>query len=178
MRRHLSGTSSEEIKCQFYIGPEPLWAWVCSVLDPQDSINELFKCVLQRFSEDYALNHPVAEEKGASRSEAKNPAGDCLWHQRLVTHCLNSFVWRSKARRDRPRGLCRPLSHFETANTDTPIFLANFSWLRPNRARSLTTSCFRNIAPPPVNVWLSPAVGFQITVSLRSCAEAITYLIS
>ena len=47
MRRHLSGTSSEEIKCQFYIGPEPFWAWVCSVSDPQDSIKELFNCVLE-----------------------------------------------------------------------------------------------------------------------------------
>jgi len=45
MRRHLSGTSSEEIKCQFYIGPEPFWAWVCSVSDPQDSIKELMNCV-------------------------------------------------------------------------------------------------------------------------------------
>ena len=45
MRRHLSGTSSEELKCQFYIGPEPFWAWVCSVLGPQDSINELLNCV-------------------------------------------------------------------------------------------------------------------------------------
>jgi len=32
--------------CQFVLAPESLWAWVCSVLDPQDSINELFKCVL------------------------------------------------------------------------------------------------------------------------------------
>ncbi len=46
MRRHLSGTSSEVIKCQFYIGPEPFWAWVYSVSDPQDSINELLNCVL------------------------------------------------------------------------------------------------------------------------------------
>ena len=27
--------------CQFVLAPESLWAWVCSVLDPQDSINEL-----------------------------------------------------------------------------------------------------------------------------------------
>jgi len=47
MRRHLSGTSSEEIKCQFYIGPEPFWAWVYSVSDPQDSIKELLNCVLR-----------------------------------------------------------------------------------------------------------------------------------
>ncbi len=26
---------------QFFLAPEPLWAWVCSVLDPQDSIKEL-----------------------------------------------------------------------------------------------------------------------------------------
>jgi len=28
------------------VGSEPLWAWVCSFLDGQDAINELFKCVL------------------------------------------------------------------------------------------------------------------------------------
>ncbi len=31
---------------QFRFGSEPLWAWVCSVLDPQDAIKELFNCVL------------------------------------------------------------------------------------------------------------------------------------
>jgi len=59
---------------QFYIGSGPLWAWVCCVLDRQDAIKELMNCVLQRFSEDYVLNHPVSEEKGTSRREAKNPA--------------------------------------------------------------------------------------------------------
>ncbi len=34
------------IKCQFYIGSDPLWAWDCSVSDPQDSIKELMNCVL------------------------------------------------------------------------------------------------------------------------------------
>ncbi len=29
------------------MGWEPLWAWLCSVFDPQDSINELLNCVLQ-----------------------------------------------------------------------------------------------------------------------------------
>ena len=29
------------IKCHFLVGSEPLWAWVCSVLDRQDAINEL-----------------------------------------------------------------------------------------------------------------------------------------
>jgi len=29
------------IKCQFYVGWNPLWAWPWSVLDPQDSIKEL-----------------------------------------------------------------------------------------------------------------------------------------
>jgi len=33
------------INCHFYLAPDPLWAWVCSVLDPQDSINELLNCV-------------------------------------------------------------------------------------------------------------------------------------
>ncbi len=47
MRRHLSGTSSEEIKCQFYIGPEPFWAWVCSVWKRSNAIKELMNCVLR-----------------------------------------------------------------------------------------------------------------------------------
>ena len=29
------------MKCQFQLCLRLLWAWVCSVLDPQDSINEL-----------------------------------------------------------------------------------------------------------------------------------------
>ena len=29
------------------MGWDPFWAWVCSVLDPQDSIKELFNCVLR-----------------------------------------------------------------------------------------------------------------------------------
>jgi len=32
---------------QFRFGSEPYWAWVCSVLDPQDSIKELLNCVLR-----------------------------------------------------------------------------------------------------------------------------------
>ncbi len=28
------------------MGWNPLWAWVCSVLDPQDAIKELMNCVL------------------------------------------------------------------------------------------------------------------------------------
>jgi hypothetical protein len=31
---------------QFDVRSEPLWAWVCSVSDPQDAINELLNCVL------------------------------------------------------------------------------------------------------------------------------------
>ena len=31
---------------QFYLGSEPLWAWVCSVFNCQDSIKELLNCVL------------------------------------------------------------------------------------------------------------------------------------
>ncbi len=31
---------------KFLLGSEPLWAWVCSVLDPQDAIKELMNCVL------------------------------------------------------------------------------------------------------------------------------------
>ena len=85
---------------------------------------------------------PVAEEKGASRGEANNSAGDCLWYQPSVILRLNSFARRSRARRDRPRGFCKPCSHFPTVDTDTPSFLANFSWLRPKPVRSLTTSSF------------------------------------
>ena len=40
--------ASEAKICQFYIGSDPLWAWVCSASDRQDAINELFKCVLDR----------------------------------------------------------------------------------------------------------------------------------
>ena len=32
---------------QFKIGWNPFWAWVCSVLDSQDSIKELLNCVLE-----------------------------------------------------------------------------------------------------------------------------------
>jgi hypothetical protein len=35
------GTSLEAKKCQFLMDSEPLWAWVCSVLDRQDGIKEL-----------------------------------------------------------------------------------------------------------------------------------------
>jgi len=28
--------------CQFYMGWDPFWAWVCCVLDRQDAIKELF----------------------------------------------------------------------------------------------------------------------------------------
>ncbi len=31
---------------QFSLALEPLWAWVCAGSDPQDSIKELFNCVL------------------------------------------------------------------------------------------------------------------------------------
>ena len=34
------------IKCHFFVGSKALRAWVCSVLDPQDSIKELMNCVL------------------------------------------------------------------------------------------------------------------------------------
>ncbi len=44
-RCHYSGTSSEEIKRQFYSAPEPFWAWVCSAKSPQDAIKELLNCV-------------------------------------------------------------------------------------------------------------------------------------
>jgi len=41
-------TSSTEARMsQFYIGSDPLWAWVCSVSDPQDSIKELLNCILR-----------------------------------------------------------------------------------------------------------------------------------
>jgi len=33
--------------CQFTSGLEPLWAWLYSVLDPQDLIKELMHCVLR-----------------------------------------------------------------------------------------------------------------------------------
>ena len=35
------------IKCHFFVGSKALRAWVCSVLDPQDSIKELLNCVLR-----------------------------------------------------------------------------------------------------------------------------------
>jgi len=37
---------------QFYLGSAPLWAWVCSIIDGQDAINELFKCVLGGFGKE------------------------------------------------------------------------------------------------------------------------------
>ncbi len=38
-------SSSQAKMSQFYMGLDPLWAWVCSVLDPQDAIKELLNCV-------------------------------------------------------------------------------------------------------------------------------------
>ncbi len=35
------------IKCHFNVVSGLPWAWVCSVLDRQDAINELIKCVLR-----------------------------------------------------------------------------------------------------------------------------------
>ncbi len=35
--------------CQFHLASEPVWDWVCAVLDRQDAIKELFKCVLACF---------------------------------------------------------------------------------------------------------------------------------
>ena len=43
---HLSPLKSKLNKCHFQLGSEPLWAWVCAVLDRQDAFKELFKCVL------------------------------------------------------------------------------------------------------------------------------------
>ncbi len=34
------------------MGWDPLWAWLCAVLDPQDAINELFKCVLRVYGQE------------------------------------------------------------------------------------------------------------------------------
>ena len=42
---NLSPLRTKLIKCHFQLGSEPLWAWVCSVLDPQNAINELMNCV-------------------------------------------------------------------------------------------------------------------------------------
>ncbi len=56
--------ASEAKKCQFSMGWNPFWAWLCGGLDRSNAIKELMNCVLQRFSEDHALNQSVAEEKG------------------------------------------------------------------------------------------------------------------
>ncbi len=40
-------SASQTKMSQFPIGWNPFWAWVCSVLDPQDSIKELLNCVLR-----------------------------------------------------------------------------------------------------------------------------------
>ena len=56
------------IKCHFYVGSEPCWAWVCSVSDPQDSINELLNCILQSLLADEILHRSVAEERIGKQS--------------------------------------------------------------------------------------------------------------
>ncbi len=61
------------IKRHFQLGSEPLWAWVCAVLDRQDAINELFKCVLRSLLPEQVLNHPVAEEKAEYTGQGKDP---------------------------------------------------------------------------------------------------------
>ena len=38
--------ASEAKSWQFYLGSEPLWAWVCSIFDRQDAINELLYFIL------------------------------------------------------------------------------------------------------------------------------------
>ena len=45
---------------QFYLGWNPLWAWVCSVLDPQDAIKELLNCVLDgQIASSYTVAHLI-----------------------------------------------------------------------------------------------------------------------
>jgi len=34
------------------MGWNPLWAWVCSVSDPQDAIKELMNCILRAVGEE------------------------------------------------------------------------------------------------------------------------------
>ncbi len=58
---HLSGTSSGVKMNQFYLGSDPFWARVCSVLDPQDLIKEPLNCVLQ----------PLEEEKGRPKVDRR-----------------------------------------------------------------------------------------------------------
>ena len=78
---------------------------------------------------------------------SRTEVGQQYWYQPLTILLLDGFAMRSRARRDRPRGLLKPLSQFETVHTDTPSFWANFSCDRLRRVRSLTTSCFRSIIP-------------------------------
>ncbi len=37
---------------QFLLPTKPLWAWVCSVLDPRDSIKKLLNCILCGFGQE------------------------------------------------------------------------------------------------------------------------------
>ncbi len=57
------------MKCQFYIGSEPLWAWVCSVLGPQDAIKELMNCVLR----------PIGYKNGGPMWTAASKATLSFW---------------------------------------------------------------------------------------------------
>ncbi len=49
LRIRVKTAQKQFIKCHFELGSVPLWAWVCAVLDCQDKIKELFKCVLRFF---------------------------------------------------------------------------------------------------------------------------------
>ena len=65
----------------FWVTPDVDWVRSGCYSTPQDSINELLNCVLQRFSEDYALTHPVAEEKGKVTGRGKEPPQGWIWVQ-------------------------------------------------------------------------------------------------
>ena len=77
---------SQAIKCHFQIGSEPLWAWVSSVFDGQDAINELFNCILRvvRISVEEFFNFILPEiesERVAVRMRRRPKLIAAFWKQ-------------------------------------------------------------------------------------------------
>ena len=60
------------------MGWNPYWAWVFSVLDSQDSIKELFKCVLDAFGLLDTL------PRSLSLSSGRDPQIDIIASYRIV----------------------------------------------------------------------------------------------
>ncbi len=86
---------------QFQMGWNPLWAWVCSILDPQDSIKELLNCVLEgqirRIIQCCLLDHlgRLSYHSGLRHDEINLQAEQLLYQATKVfneQHCMMRLI--------------------------------------------------------------------------------------